>query len=233
MKPRKTWVILGLAGAVAALVVAGTALAQTPTPTPGQQAKSNYHEFFLDRLAAALGTTRDKLNSAFTQARNETADQMVKDGKLTQQQADKLKAQQGTGPLGFGFRGIDRAPRMKDGAFFLGGAQVQEAIAKALGITREELVNQLRSGKTLAELIKGKEQAVKDAVVEAMKSQLDQAVKNGRLTQEQADQMLEKIRNTDLSTLGVWGKGWFRGGIQKQAPSTKPSMGPAVGARAL
>lgn len=228
MKFRKPLVVLGLAGVVAALVVAGTAFAQTPTPD--QQAKTSYHEFFLDRLANALGTTRDKLNGALTQARSETVDQAVKDGRLTQEQADKIKAQQGTGPFGFGFHGFGRGG-MKGGAF-MGAGQAHDAIAQALGMTPEDLANQLRSGKTLAELAAGKEQAVKDAIVNAMKPQLEEAVKNGRITQDRANEILEQIRTSDLSKYGGhWGmgRGWFKGnGTQNQAPGTKPSGGPLL-----
>ncbi|MHB1162822.1 MAG: hypothetical protein ACYC3V_21180 [Chloroflexota bacterium] len=236
MKFRKPLAILGLAGVVAALAVAGSAFAQTPTPAPDQKAKSSYQELFLDRLAAALGTTREKLNGAFTQARDETVDQQVKDGKLTQEQADKIKARSGEAPFGFGIRGFERGH--KGGPAFMGGGQAHEAIAKALGMTSEDLTNQLRSGKTLAELAKGKEQAVKDAVVGVVKPQLDEAVKNGKMTQDRANQILEQIQSSDLNSFGgrgFMGKGWFKGnGTRDQAPSTKPSGGPAAsGARAL
>ena len=222
MKLGKPLAFLGVVGVVAALVVAGTAFAQTPTPAPGQQARTGYHEFFLDRLAAALDTTRDKLNSALVQARNETVDQQVKDGRLTQEKADRIKSQEGIVPFAFGFRGFDRGG-MKGGAF-VGGSQVRDAIAQALGMTPEELANQLRSGKSLAELAQGKEQAVKDAIVAAMKPQLDQAVQDGRITRERADQILEQVRSSDLSKLGGhWAGGWFKGkGERGKAPTPTP-----------
>lgn len=234
MKLRRVLVILGLAGALAVTAVAGTAMAQTPTPST--QTGTNYQEYFLDRLANALGTTRDKLTGTFTQARNETADQAVKDGKLTQAQADRMKAQQGVGPFGFrGFGGdMDRGGKM-GGFGLMGGGQGREAIAGALGITPQELDTQLRSGKTLAELAAGKEQAVKDAIVAAEKTQLDQAVAAGRITQAQEDQRLEQLRNADQNSLfghrGMEGRGEFRfrgNGSQPSAPTTSPSRGTAV-----
>lgn len=232
MKLRRVLVVLGLAGALAVTAVAGTAMAQTPTPNT--QTGTNYQEYFLDRLASALGTTRDELTSAFTQARNETADQAVKDGKLTQEKADRMKAQQGIGPFGFhGFGGdMDRGGKMGG---FMGGGQSRGAIAGALGITTQELDTQLRSGKTLAELAAGKEQAVKDAMVAAEKTRLDQAVAGGKITQAQADQRLEQLRNADLNSLfghrGMEGRGEFRfrgDGTQPSAPTARPSQGTAV-----
>jgi len=242
MKLRRVLVVLGLAGALAVTAVAGTAMAQTPTPNT--QAGTNYQEYFLDRLASALGTTRDELTSTFTQARNETADQAVKDGKLTQEKADRMKAQQGIGPFGFhGFGGdmdrgdMDRGDMGRGGKMggFMGGGQSREAIAGALDLTTQELDTQLRSGKTLAELAAGKEQAVKDAIVAAEKTRLDQAVAGGKITQEQANQRLEQLRNADLNSLfghrGMEGRGEFRfrgDGTQPSAPTARPSQGTAV-----
>ncbi len=202
MRVRRSLAILGLVGAVAAVTAAGTAMAQTPTPTPNQKG-SNYQNLFLDKLAAALGVTRDKLNSAFVDARNGTVDQAVKDGKLTQQQADKIKSNTNVGPgfgFGFGFRGGEHGHR---GVPFMGGTEVWSAIANALGMTPQDLTSQIRSGKTLAQLAQGKEQAVKDAIVNAVKPGLDQAVKNGKMTQDQETQILSKIQSSDLNSFGA------------------------------
>jgi len=225
---RKTLVILGLAGAVAAAVVAGTAFAQTPTPS---QSGINYQQLFLQKLAAALNSSTDQLTSAFTSARNATVDQAVKDGKLTQQQADNLKSKPATGP-GLGFGHFDRGPR--GGMGFIGGADVQSAIAQALGMNTQDLQTQLQSGKTLAQLAVGKEPAVKTAIVNTIKPKLDQAVKDGKLTQAREDQTINGIQNGDLSQFGGhWGKhpgGWGGNGT----PGSKPSMGPArMGSGAL
>jgi polyhydroxyalkanoate synthesis regulator phasin len=231
MRLRKALIIVGLAGAIVAALVVGTALAQTPTPTPNQ-AKTNYQNVFLDKLAAALGKSRDQLNQALTQARNDTADQAVKDGNLSQQQADRLKAQSGSAPFGFGFHGFGGPDRGRaPGMMFMGGAQVRDAIAQALGMTPQDLATQLRSGKTLAQLAQGKEQAVKDAITKIVKAQLDQAVKNGRMTQDQENNVLNKIQSMDLNNLGALGgmrKGPGPGNRPKAtpAPGNKPSFGP-------
>lgn len=225
MTLRKTLVILGLVGAVAAAVVAGTAFAQTPTPTPGQSG-TNYQQFFENQLASALGITTDKLTSAFTTARNATVDQAVKDGKLTQQQADSIKSKPATGPgLGFGFGHFGHfghGPR--GGMGFIGGADVQSAIAGALGITTQNLQTQLQSGKTLAQIAGSNAAAVKTAIVNTIKPKLDQAVTAGRLTAARETQIINDIQNSDLSQFGGhWG---MRPG-GKDGPGTRPSMGPA------
>jgi len=200
MRSKRVAVILALIGAVAAVAVVGTAMAQTPTPN---QTKTNYQNVFLDKLAAALNISRDALNSALTTARNETVDQAVQDGKLTQQQADKIKANPNVG-LGFGFR-FRGGPAPFGKAFGFGwNDKVMNAVAQALGMSTQDLTSKLRSGQTLAQLAQGKEQAVKDAIVGAIKPQLDQAVSNGKMTADQENQSISKIQNSDLSNLH-WG----------------------------
>ncbi len=233
MNLRNALTVLGVVAAVGVAAMVGTAYAQTPTPTPAPgQAGASYQQLFLDKLAAALGTTTDKLKAAITQARNDTVDQAVKDGKLTQQQADQIKARSADGHLGFGFGGpgFDGQGRGGPGGpGFAHGGPTLDAVAQALGMTTQDLTTQLRSGKTLADLAKGKEQAVKDAIVNAEKPQLDQAVKNGRITQDRENQILDQIRNSDLSNLhGFGGPGRFGPGAgQNQPPSPAPSSGTA------
>lgn len=248
MRVRKILVIAGLVGAVAAAAVVGTALAQTPSPTQTpNQAKTNYGNVFLDQLAKALNITRDQLNSAITTARNATVDQAVQDGRLTQDQANQIKSRQGNAPFGFGFNfgfhgrewGHKAGPGMM--GFRMSG-DVLNAVAGVLKMTPQDLTNQLRSGKTLGQLAQGNEQAVKDAIKNAVKPQLDQAVKNGRMTQQQEDNILNRIQSQDLNQIGGahWnfgpGKNWNgkRAPKPTPTPSTSPSLGPApMGAGAL
>jgi hypothetical protein len=85
-----------------------------------------------------------------------------------------------------------------------GGGQwtVFDTAAEALGMTPEELFAELHAGKSLDEIAEAKGvdvQTVHDAMNvardEARKQAIQQAVEDGRLTQEQADQMLEKQEN--------------------------------------
>lgn len=67
------------------------------------------------------------------------------------------------------------------------------AIADATGLTGQEIVQELRAGKTLSELLDehgvSADTVVASAVAQVQET-LDQAVANGRLTQEQEDAML-------------------------------------------
>ncbi len=84
------------------------------------------------------------------------------------------------------------------GAGFKGGGLMHEQVAKALGMTTEELVEARTAGQTLAEIAKEKgvdEQTVIDAMLAAPKDALALALKYERVTKEQAE-WLEKAMET-------------------------------------
>jgi hypothetical protein len=92
-----------------------------------------------------------------------------------------------------------------------------DTVAEALGLTPEELFSELHEGKTLAEIAeeRGVElEEVREAVsadrVEAQKEAIEQAVEDGRLSQEQADWMIEGLEKGFFP--GGGGLGRFHGG---------------------
>lgn len=119
---------------------------------------------------------------------------LVKDGTLTQTQADKVATTlDSTLPQRpFGGHGM----RM--------GAALDE-VASIIGISEDELRTQLQSGKTLAEVAKTKgisQSTLVNKLVSAAKSRIADAVKAGRLTQAQADQITKDLQSriTDMVT---------------------------------
>jgi transposase len=81
-----------------------------------------------------------------------------------------------------------------------------DTAAEALGLTPEELFADLREGKSPAEIaeeqgvdVEALYDAMNAARGEAMQQALQQAVEDGRITQEQADQMLERLENRPSS----------------------------------
>jgi transposase-like protein len=159
----------------------------------------------LDDAAKRLNVSPEQLRDALAQAQDAQLDQAVKDGKLTQKQADAIKARRkatgrvlGGGPFG-GPRGFHKGFGK---GFGPGGpgrgfrGAVFPDLAKALGITDAQLKEQLRDGKSIAEIAKaaGKSLAdVRAALKADAKERLDKAVKDGDLTQAQADKMLEHL----------------------------------------
>ena len=100
--------------------------------------------------------------------------------------------------------GLDRAPGLASGPRFgttsgphleLGGA-ILEATADALGLTEDQLLQRLRRGRTLGQIADAQGKAIADvraAAQAAAKRELDEAVQDGRLTQSQADELLDRI----------------------------------------
>lgn len=92
---KKVWKIVGIAALVLAIGVAtlGVTYAQEPTKSFfgcfgwGFNKLGDYGSQFLDTLASKLGIQRSDLDSAIDAARKEVIDQMVKDGKITEEQA--------------------------------------------------------------------------------------------------------------------------------------------------
>lgn len=220
-----------------------SAQTQTPTQTPAPaqpQAPATNNALwsqFLDKLAATLNIQRSALDSAITSAGTSTADDAVQQGTLTQAQADALKARLQAGDLRalLGGRG-GKGP----GGAQLGGVKqaMLAAAAQALNITADELTTQLRSGQTLAQLAQAHnttEQAVTSAALAAAKTQLDQAVANGTLTQAQADSFYAQLQQQGAQLPRPGGRG--RGGrhglpgapTTPQAPASPATPGGTSG----
>jgi hypothetical protein len=194
--------------AAGALAAAGTGVAVATTRS--DDAKEREQAVLAD-AAERLGVQPSELRDALGDAQDAQLDAEVKAGRLTQEQADAIKerrAQSGSvlggggpgfrgpgGPHGFGFRHRGGGP-----------FELTEAAAKALGISQDELWERIRDGETLAEIAKAEGKTVADveqAVKAALKQRFDTAVKDGKLTREQADEMLEHLteRLGDLGDL--------------------------------
>ncbi|MGB9885660.1 MAG: DUF2680 domain-containing protein [Moorellales bacterium] len=183
------WVALVLIAAFA-LVGAGVALAQDqPAGTAVDLPK-----IFWSKLAAALGIDEAKLQEAVKSAANQTIDEGVKQGVIPEDKAQRLR------------EGLDKG--VWPGPFFGGGHGFRgvkggfgREIAEVLGMTPQELHQELQSGKTLEEIASAKGltlDQLKEKVLAAKKAELQKLVEEGKLTQEQADRMLSRLEQMDL-----------------------------------
>lgn len=174
-----TLLIIGVGGSVV--------LAQGPTPTPP---KSGWADLYWQALAGKLGISVDQLKQMTQDARKDALNEAVKKGLLTQQQADRLLKQ---APLAGQLRDKLKDRRQVFRAF---SKAALDGAAKALGMKSDDVLAALRGGKTLADLAKEKNvdpNKVKQAIVDAEKAALDQAVKDGKLTKERAEQLKAKL----------------------------------------
>jgi polyhydroxyalkanoate synthesis regulator phasin len=119
-------------------------------------------------------------------------------------------AQEPTPPIPFGWHGGGRGMGGfgRGGFGWAGGGPwtMFDTAAETLGLTPEELFAELRAGKSPAEIaeeqgvdVEALYDAVNAARGEAMQQAIEQAVEDGRLTQEQADQMLERLESGPAS----------------------------------
>src|SRR5713226_8132475 len=146
------WIVLP-AAALAAVIIGVAAVEAAPSPSASPTASKNYAQVFVGKLSGILHLTPTQTQDALKQAQLQTVDQMLKDGRITQQQADALKtkinAGQGLGPIGgFGFRnGGFKGTLMRD----LTTAELNAA-ASALHMSTADFQSALRSGKSLSDL---------------------------------------------------------------------------------
>jgi hypothetical protein len=212
-------------GAAVTLAVAGGGVAYAA-------ATANDHRDALLRDAAQrLNVTPDKLRSALEGAFGDQLDQAVKDGRLTQQQADAIKQRVRDRGLPLGGP-LDGPNGHGHGPFGIG----LDAAARYLGLARAELGRDLMSGRSLADVARAQGKSVgglEQALTDAATAQLDRAVADGRLTSAQRDQILRELREhvgdlVDGSGPGPGlrgGRGWHRDG-----PGGPPPWGGAPGA---
>ena len=194
-------IVIGTTIALSA-IVAGTAIGATKlTPKEENQA-------VLNDAAKQLGVEPNKLSEALKQALKNRVDAAVEDGRLTKEQAARMKERidSDEAPLfGLGHRGLrhhrDHGPgRHGPGPFF--GGNFDGATAY-LGMERKAIIGALADGKTLAQLARDRNKSVDglvDSMLKAAEKRLDGAVAAGKLTEAEKKEMLGGLeeRITDL-----------------------------------
>ena len=190
---KKKIVLLTLAAFTLAALFAGVALAQTP-PAADHPKGPALFQAFLEKLAANLGVEQSKLVDAVKQTELQMVDEAAQQGKLTTEQAQKIKDRIEQGkffPMGH-FPGPRNGAKAK-----FRGKQLDE-LAQALGINADELKAELQQGKKIADIAQEKGltmdqlgQKLLDARIQA----IQQKVKDGKISQEKADEIIKKLQN--------------------------------------
>jgi hypothetical protein len=180
---------------VVTLLIAGigATIVGAQGPMPPTSGGKSWMDLYWQTLAQKLGVTVEKLQQAMNDARTDAAKEGVKQGILTQAEAD----------------------RMAGGAVGSTIAQAGlNAAAKALGMSSADLTTALKS-KTLLALAQEKKvdvAALRTAMADAQKAAIDQAVKDGKLTQAQADAMKANLKPENIDLNRPFGFG-MRGGF--------------------
>jgi hypothetical protein len=188
-RTRKALVVGAVALAVA--VASGAAIAASGSSSPSPKS-------FFDSVAKHLGISSQKLQDATKAAAIDQVDAALADGKITKAEADQLKARINSGeyPPFFGpFFGRSHEFHGGPGMHLFGDKL--SAAAGYLGLTQDQLRTKLMNGQSLAGVAKARGKSVdglKQAILDAAKKRLDEAVKDGDLTQAQANDMLDRLK---------------------------------------
>jgi hypothetical protein len=156
----------------------GVAQAQEPDANKGAR-----HAAFQEKVAAKLGVSVAELEAAHKAARDETIDEALAAGRLTAEQAARLKK----GELGELRQG--RMERVKGAA-----VNVFESAATILGLSGEEIRAGMQEGKSLNDL--AAEQGVSNLeaqLVAQITADIQAKAASGAITQEQAGRLLEHV----------------------------------------
>ena len=187
----------------------------------------------LAEIAEQQGVSRDSLKAAMTDAFNKQIEQRKTDYAAN---LDKL---------------IDSELKGPEGKIGFGGKLDLTAVGTVLGLSADELKTSLADGKSIADVAKEKgveAQKVIDAVSTSLKNEIDQAAKDGKMTQAEADKRLadvtasaEKIVNGEGFGRGDhrgghggrgFGGGFGRGGDHSGSSETTPAPSASASASA-
>jgi hypothetical protein len=184
LKSKRT---LAAAAALAVAVGAGGAIAASKSTTTSGNG-------FLARVAGHLGISTQKLQDATKAAAIDQVDADLKAGRITKAQADQMKARINAGGVPLFFGGPHR---FGDFGHHGPGGHLSAA-AGYLGLTVPQLMQKLSGGKSLADVAKARDKSVdglKQAMLADAKTHLDQAVKDGMLTEAQATTELNELKS--------------------------------------
>ncbi len=187
---KKTIVTLAVAGAVAVggAALAAPALAESVTPTASAPSTTTSPE-------ATPGTDAPATELSSRQARISAAlEGLVADGTLTPEQSSTVASTLAAELPRGGHHDDDHDDR--DGFGRAAFGQVAAATATALGLSEDELRTELRGGASIAALAQERGvdvDTVITAITDAARTQIDQGVADGRITQAQADSMVANL----------------------------------------
>jgi polyhydroxyalkanoate synthesis regulator phasin len=169
----------------------GSQASATPTAT-----STNYCQQYLQDLANRLHVSVSTLRQDSNEAIADVLNQMVKDGKLTQKEADAIKQRlTSRSACGVLFRQARRGAishLLKPYA-----PDLESQIAQGLHLSVDQLKAQLRAGKTLKQIADAQHVSASQLhtlVLNAIDKELDKAAQAGTITQQQANAIKQYLQ---------------------------------------
>ncbi len=202
---KRRWLILGGSGAlltlcllIGVLFVAPLVASAHPQDTQPTKNTTNYCDLYTQDLAKQLGITVDKLKQARQGAVEDVLNQMVKDGKLTQSQADQLKQKASASKKGDRCNRFNNAGGLQATLLKKYGNDILTQIAASLKLaSADDLKSKLQSGQSLSDIATAQGVSAADLhtdVVNALNSAVDKAGSAGDLTQDQVQTLKQFIQ---------------------------------------
>jgi uncharacterized protein YidB (DUF937 family) len=230
------FVMLALAGTAAGIVAAQTG-GSTPDATSTQtkstatpkndsnataqsgsdatpEAKQERRDEFLNELADNLGVSREALDGALSDTALSMVDKALADGKITQDEATRIKEKIASGDFPF-FGGPGFGHGFEKGFHrgFQAGVKLED-LATFLGVDIAAIHDGMMNGQSLAQIAEthGKSRdELKAYITSNVTEKLKQEVKDGNTTQAQADEKLQSVKDNLDNLIDNTGMP-FRGG---------------------
>lgn len=188
----RQWVIAVLVVGLL-LGLASWALAQEPAKADKQPLR----EVFWNQMAKNLNIDPGVVQQAAKDAVKQTLQQAVEEGRIKQQVADKIGLRVDEKGIWFPERIIPKhAPKPPKNVKPPVNLITPAMVAQALGMTPEELKAARQSGQNLQQIIAAQGatlETIKANLLLQVETKLAEAVSKGRLKQEQADKLLERL----------------------------------------
>jgi len=227
--------VLHMAGlAVAAVAVGATALVVTASAAgmsfglhPSQsspatdgavdaKSQSSICSDFMKHFAVEIGKTQAQINDAFQKAIADTLADEVKSGRITQTQADAVKARLAKQTPCALPSAIGRTGKVSGLAAYM--QQYLSAAATALGISQPELMTDLKGGQSLSQIAAAQKVTEADfraKLIANLKPTLDQAVADKKLSEAQEQTLLDRLQN---GALPLWSTS-----LRRPKPAASPT----------
>ena len=171
--------------------------------TPGSGKVSAVCNAFVTHFAGDLGSTQAKVNAAFQKAVGQTLADEVKNGDLTQLQADSIQQKlAGQAPCSLA-AGLGKQASAAQGKIAGYLPQLESAAASALGVSDSQLKTDLAQGMTLSEIAAAQSPPVTEAqfrtrLIANLTPLLDSAVKNQQVTAAQEQAILRRLQTGSI-----------------------------------
>lgn len=148
-------------------------------------------------LAKDKGFTADQVRSMLIKNNTEAINKALADGKLTKNQADSAVKNM-TEWVSKWDGSIHKRTGDHKGMF------IGSSVMKELGLTEEELINASNSNKSIYDLAKEKKgltpEQVKDLIIKSKTNRINEKVKEGKMSKEEADKIITGIK----TKIGTW-----------------------------